>query len=78
MAGGKAFPPAHSTVEEAQSPVTHENFPVESWVQSVLPHRRPDHDCGTAMALDSPDCRAKPVVESGEVPAPDKSPGQTG
>lgn len=77
VAGGIAFLPAHSMVEESQSPVMHENFPVGSWEQSVRPHRRPDHDGGTARALDSPGWRTKPVVENGSVPAPDKIPGQT-
>ncbi|MCI69790.1 hypothetical protein A2U01_0091053, partial [Trifolium medium] len=40
VAGEEAFPPLHSMVEEAQSPVRQENFPLESWEQWVLPHKR--------------------------------------
>lgn len=68
----------HSTAEEPQSPVTQENFPAESVEHRVRPHRRPDQAVGTATALDWPGCRAKPVVASCAVPAPDKIPGQTG
>jgi hypothetical protein len=77
VAGGAAPRPAHSMVDEPQSPVTHENPPVESWAQRVRPHKRPDQEVGTASMLDSPGWRVKPVVGSSAVPAPDRMPGHT-
>lgn len=78
VAGGAAPLPEHSNVPEPQSPVTHVNFPVESVVQNVLPHKRPDQAVGTEREVDSSGWRAKPVVASWAVPAPDKIPGHTG
>jgi len=78
VAGGMAPLPVHSTLEEPQSPVIHENFPEGSVEHSVRPHMRPDQDVGMVTALDSPGCRVKPVVASCAIPAPDKIPGQTG
>lgn len=78
VAGGVAPPPEHSRVEEPQSPVKQVNlFVVGSVEQSVLPHRRPDHDGGIVIELDSPGWRVKPVVVRGSVPAPESIPGQT-
>nr|GMD96202.1 proline-rich receptor-like protein kinase PERK8 [Ipomoea batatas] len=69
VAGGAAFPPAHSTWPEPQSPVTHVNFPVESCEQCVLPQNRPPQLDGTLTVLDSPACKANPVVSNGATPA---------
>lgn len=75
VAGGAALPPAHSSLPEPQSPVAQVNFPVESSVQCVRPQNLPPHEEGTVIVLDSPLCRAKPVVESGAIPALDNNPG---
>jgi len=77
VTGGAGFPPAHSIVEVPQSPVTHENLPVMSREQRVRPHNRPDQAGGTGRVLESPGMRAKPVVESSELPAPDTMAGHT-
>lgn len=78
VAGGAAPPPEHSRPVESQSPVRQENFPVvASWAQPVRPHRRPDQEAGKGMAVDSPGWRAKPVVGSWVVPAPERKPGHT-
>ena len=75
--GGAGFPPAHSTVEVPQSPVTHENLSVMSREQRVRPHNRPDQAGGTGRVLESPGMRAKPVVESSELSLADKIAGHT-
>jgi hypothetical protein len=53
VAGGEAFVPLHLMVEEAQSPVRHENFPSE-WEQWVLPHKLPDQERGMVRTVDLP------------------------
>ncbi|KAL0393735.1 UNVERIFIED_CONTAM: hypothetical protein Slati_4339700 [Sesamum latifolium] len=53
----------------------HEKFPPETLPQWVLPQRRPCHDNGALMILDSPVCKAKPVVE--KVPESEAMAGQT-
>ncbi|KAF1899242.1 hypothetical protein Lal_00019366 [Lupinus albus] len=75
VAGGLAPPPAHSTLPEPQSAVTHENIPSEPRPQRVRAHSRPDQDLGILMVLDLPLRRAKPVVGSGGEVAPESSPG---
>jgi hypothetical protein len=77
VAGEEAFPPLQSMVEESQSPVRQESFPLESLEQWVLPHKRPDQERGMVRTVDSPEWREKPVVEGNEVPAPWKMPGKT-
>ena len=78
VAGGAAPLPEHSILPEPQSPVRQENFPEESVVQRVLPQNLPDQPDGARTVRDSPLLRAKPVVERGVEPAPERSPGQTG
>jgi len=78
VAGGAAPDPEHSTVEEPQSPVMQVNLPVvASCVQRVRPQIRPDQAAGIGITRVSVGFKENPVVGKGEVPAPERSPGQT-
>lgn len=77
VAGGVAPLPEHSSLPEPQSPVRQENLPAESWVQWVLPQKRPPQEEGALIVLDSPLWSVKPVFCRGVIPAFDKMPGHT-
>ena len=47
MAGDAGLSSGHSTVDEPQSPVRHENAPVEFLAQPVQPHKAPDQELFT-------------------------------
>lgn len=58
---------------EPQSPVRQVNL--ESWVQWVRAHRRPDQEAGTEIEVDWPASKEKPVGDSCGVPAFESMPG---
>lgn len=58
---------------EPQSPVRQVNL--ESWVQWVRAHRRPDQEAGTEIEVDWPASKEKPVGDSWGVPAFESMPG---
>ena len=75
VAGGVAPAPEHSSFPVPQSPVR--QVKVESWVQWVLPQKRPPQEEGAVMVLDSSLWSVKPVIGRGVIPALDNMPGQT-
>jgi hypothetical protein len=77
VAGGDAPAPRHSTPPEPQSPVAQEPLPPESKRQPERAQKRPDHPCGAYSERDCPGASSNPVVSSGGVPEPERTPGHT-